>query len=122
MDSPLRQKFLLGLEQLVDSILLQADLLELAADRKANVEALVVESQMTSQGALASMIVQQGTLSKGQVRISLQIKSDVGTLRLLLFVKLTSGAETFFGRAENINYQLRLAQNCQASVSTINVQ
>ena len=59
----------LGLDHLVDSILLQANLLELAADQQANVEGVVVESRMSPQGALASVIVQQGTLTKGQVLI-----------------------------------------------------
>ena len=57
-----------GLDQLVDSILLQADLLEVSSDNEANVEAVVLESrQVFGVGPATSLIVRQGTLTKGQV-------------------------------------------------------
>jgi len=55
-----------GIAELLDSILLQAEMLELKADRKANPQATIIEAQMEQGlGSTASVIVNEGTLKPG---------------------------------------------------------
>lgn len=56
-----------GLEELLDTMALQAEVLELKADPKADPRATVIESSMVAgKGPVATVIVGQGTLSVGQ--------------------------------------------------------
>ena len=55
-----------GIDGLLESIALQAELLELKADKKAQVEGVVIESQIQAgRGPIATVLIQEGTLSKG---------------------------------------------------------
>jgi translation initiation factor IF-2 len=60
-----------GVNELLEMILLQADVLELKANPKADVAAVVVESQVdVGRGPLATLIVQRGTLRVGDALVS----------------------------------------------------
>ncbi len=55
-----------GISELLEMILLQADLLELKANPKADVSGVIIESQIdVGRGPLATVIVQRGTLKVG---------------------------------------------------------
>lgn len=55
-----------GIEELLEAILLQAEMLELRANPKGRAEGVVVESKMEQgRGAVATILVQTGTLKKG---------------------------------------------------------
>ncbi len=55
-----------GIDELLDSILLQAEILELKANPKCAAEGVIVESQMeVGRGSTATVIVQKGTLKVG---------------------------------------------------------
>jgi len=57
--------------ELLEMILLQADVLELKANPKADVSAIVIESQVdVGRGPLATLIVQRGTLRVGDALVS----------------------------------------------------
>ncbi|XP_076800648.1 translation initiation factor IF-2, mitochondrial-like [Clavelina lepadiformis] len=56
-----------GLDKLEESILIQAELLELKANKSGKVEGVVLESRQQNQlGSIASAVVQQGTLERGK--------------------------------------------------------
>ena len=58
----------IGIDNLLDMILLQSEMLELKANPDKNARGLVLESQMDQgQGPLATVLVQEGTLSVGQI-------------------------------------------------------
>jgi translation initiation factor IF-2 len=55
-----------GIDNLLDAILLQAEMLDLRADPKGNVEGVVIESKIEAgRGPMATILVQTGTLKKG---------------------------------------------------------
>ena len=55
-----------GVETLLEMIHLQAELLELKADSSARARGIVIESEMhKGLGAVATLLVQNGTLRKG---------------------------------------------------------
>ena len=57
-----------GVDQLLDSILLQAEVLELKAIIDCPARGVVIESRLDKgRGAVASVLVQQGTLHKGDL-------------------------------------------------------
>lgn len=57
-----------GIEELVESILLQTEVLELKADPNRKAKGHVVEAQLhKGRGALATILVQQGTLRTGDI-------------------------------------------------------
>jgi len=57
-----------GILNLIEIILLTAEMMELKAKRKVPAEAIVVESQMDSRmGAAATILMQKGTLKKGDI-------------------------------------------------------
>jgi translation initiation factor IF-2 len=59
-----------GIEQLLEMILLQADVLELKANPKAEASGIVIESQVdVGRGPLATVIVQRGTLRVGDALV-----------------------------------------------------
>jgi translation initiation factor IF-2 len=60
-----------GIDELLETILLQADIMELKADPKAKAKAVVVESSVEKgRGPVATVIVQNGTLSIGDVVVA----------------------------------------------------
>ena len=55
-----------GIDELLEAILLQAEILDLRADPKASVEGVVIESKIEpGRGPIATILVQNGTLAKG---------------------------------------------------------
>lgn len=60
-----------GLDGLLEAVLLQAEMLELQADRKAPVRGVVLESQIEiGRGPTASVILQEGVLRPGMALVS----------------------------------------------------
>ncbi len=56
----------IGIEELLENILLQAELLELQADPRGPAKGVIIETRMLKgEGATATVIVQEGTLKKG---------------------------------------------------------
>ncbi len=61
----------LHLDKLEDAILLQADMLELQANPKANPSGTIVESQLErGRGAVATVLMQRGTIKIGQIFVA----------------------------------------------------
>ncbi|MCC6402993.1 MAG: translation initiation factor IF-2 [Fimbriimonadaceae bacterium] len=59
-----------GVQNLLEMILLQADVLELTADPKAELDGVVIEAKLDKgRGPVATVLVEQGTLQPGQVVI-----------------------------------------------------
>jgi translation initiation factor IF-2 len=57
-----------GVEELLDAVLLQAELLELSAARDIPAQGIVIESRLDKgRGPVASLLVQSGTLRKGDI-------------------------------------------------------
>ncbi|CAD7287916.1 Translation initiation factor IF-2 [Campylobacter majalis] len=68
---PISAKTGMGIDDLLEIVLLQADLLELKANPKANAKATVVESSLQKgRGATATIIVQNGTLKVGDTIVA----------------------------------------------------
>ena len=60
-----------GVKELLEMLLLQADVLELKANPKGDVAAVVIESQVdVGRGPLATLIVQRGTMRVGDALVS----------------------------------------------------
>lgn len=79
----------IGLEALVEAITLQAEVMELRADKKARGEAVVLESFLDpSLGPIADVIVRWGTLSAGDIVV---VGEEHGKIRKLL--STVDGAE-----------------------------
>lgn len=71
-----------GIDNLLESILLQADLLELKAVKEGPARGVIIESRLDKgRGPIASVLVQQGTLRKGDVLLS---GKEYGRVRALL--------------------------------------
>ncbi|AQT04800.1 MULTISPECIES: translation initiation factor IF-2 [Acetobacter] len=72
----------LGLEQLEEAILLQAEILDLKANPDRSAEGAVIESRLDrGRGSVASVLVQKGTLHKGDIVVA---GSEWGRVRALL--------------------------------------
>ncbi|MCB1688267.1 MAG: translation initiation factor IF-2 [Halioglobus sp.] len=57
-----------GIDELLDAILLQAELLELTAARDVPAQGIVIESRLDKgRGPVASLLIQSGTLRKGDI-------------------------------------------------------
>ncbi len=57
-----------GIDELLDAVLLQAELLELTAPRDVPAQGIVIESRLDKgRGPVASLLVQSGTLRKGDI-------------------------------------------------------
>ena len=57
-----------GINELLDAVLLQAELLELEAPRDTAAQGLVIESRLDKgRGSVASVLIQSGTLRKGDI-------------------------------------------------------
>ena len=60
-----------GIDDLLDSVLLQAEVLELKAAREAPAKGIVIEARMDKgKGPVATILVQSGTLKRGDVLLS----------------------------------------------------
>jgi translation initiation factor IF-2 len=60
-----------GIDELLDAVLLQAELLELTAARDVPAQGIVIESRLDKgRGSVASVLVQSGTLRKGDIVLS----------------------------------------------------
>ncbi len=71
-----------GIEDLLDAVLLQAELLELKAPRDVPGQGLVIESRLDKgRGPVASLLVQRGTLRRGDIVLA---GSHYGRLRAML--------------------------------------
>jgi translation initiation factor IF-2 len=61
----------LGLDDLLEAILLQAEVMDLRADPDATAEGVVVESQIDrGRGAVATVLVKRGTLKRGDIVVA----------------------------------------------------
>ncbi|MEZ4751870.1 MAG: translation initiation factor IF-2 [Bdellovibrionota bacterium] len=70
-----------GIDKLLESVLLHAELLELKAERKGPARGVVLESRMEKgRGAVATLLVQSGELSPGDLIVS---GTTVGKVRAL---------------------------------------
>lgn len=70
-----------GIDELLDSILLQAEVMELKAVEKGPATGLVVESALDKgRGAVATILVQNGTLNKGDI---LLVGKEYGRVRAM---------------------------------------
>ncbi|MBL8376962.1 MAG: translation initiation factor IF-2 [Burkholderiales bacterium] len=71
-----------GIDQLLDSVLLQAEVLELTAVRDAPAKGLVIESRLDrGKGTVATILVQSGTLKRGDMVLA---GSTYGKVRAML--------------------------------------
>nr|WP_298798614.1 translation initiation factor IF-2 [uncultured Acetobacter sp.] len=72
----------LGLDQLEEAILLQAEILDLKANPDRSAEGAVIESRLDrGRGSVASVLVQKGTLQKGDIVVA---GSEWGRVRALI--------------------------------------
>ena len=68
---PVSAKKGLGIDDLLDNILLQAEILELKAPKDAPAKGLIIEARLDKgRGAVATMLVQSGTLKRGDVLLA----------------------------------------------------
>ena len=71
-----------GIDVLLETILIQAEILELKASKKVKAKAIVLEgSQQVGKGSVATIIVQQGVLEIGQSIVADTAYGKVRTLR-----------------------------------------
>jgi translation initiation factor IF-2 len=70
-----------GLDQLVETILLQAEVLELRANPSRPAEATVIESKLDrGRGTVATVLVQKGTLKRGDIVV---VGAQMGRIRAI---------------------------------------
>jgi translation initiation factor IF-2 len=70
-----------GIDELLETILLQAEVLELKANPKRDAQGIVVESRLDKgRGPVATILVQQGTLKKGDFLV---VGEQVGKVRAM---------------------------------------
>jgi len=70
-----------GLDELLEMILLQAEIMELTADASGELQAVVVESEMDRyKGPVSTLIVKQGTLKVGDVIVGGEVYGRVRAL------------------------------------------
>jgi translation initiation factor IF-2 len=71
LDVEVSAKTGLGLDKLLEAILLQAEILDLRADANRTAEGTVVEAQLDrGRGAVATVLVHKGTLKPGQIIVA----------------------------------------------------
>lgn len=71
LDVEVSAKKRLNLDKLIETILLQAEILGLSADPKRAAEGVVVEARMDKgRGSVATVLIQKGTLSVGDIFVS----------------------------------------------------
>jgi len=70
-----------NIDQLLEMVLLQADVLELKANPKKQAKGVVIEARLDkSKGAIATMLVQRGTLDTGDTIV---VGSSIGRIRVM---------------------------------------
>jgi translation initiation factor IF-2 len=71
-----------GIDELLEQVLLQAEILELTAQKDAPAKGLIIEARLDKgRGAVATMLVQSGTLKRGDVVLAGQV---FGRVRAML--------------------------------------
>nr|MBL8412596.1 translation initiation factor IF-2 [Dechloromonas sp.] len=71
-----------GIDELLEQVLLQAEILELTAQKDAPAKGLIIEARLDKgRGAVATMMVQSGTLKRGDVVLAGQV---FGRVRAML--------------------------------------
>ena len=71
-----------GIEELLEMILLQADVLELKADPTLSAHGVIIESKLDrGRGPVATVLIQQGTLREGDAFVS---KAEFGRVRAMI--------------------------------------
>ncbi|MFK3777044.1 translation initiation factor IF-2 [Agrobacterium sp. NPDC089420] len=71
LDVEVSAKKQLGLDKLLEAILLQAEILDLKADPNRTAEGTVIEAELDrGRGAVATVLVQKGTLKPGQIIVA----------------------------------------------------
>jgi translation initiation factor IF-2 len=71
-----------GIDELLDALLLQAEMLELEAPKDIPAQGVVIESRLDKgRGSVASVLVQRGTLNKGDIVIA---GTQYGRIRAML--------------------------------------
>ena len=71
-----------GIDELLEQVLLQAEVLELTAQKNAPAKGLIIEARLDKgRGAVATMLVQSGTLKRGDVVLAGQV---FGRVRAML--------------------------------------
>jgi translation initiation factor IF-2 len=79
---PVSAKTGLGIDQLLDSILVQSEVLELKAVKEGPAQGVVIESRLDKgRGVVATILVQQGTLKQGDVAL---VGRQFGRVRAML--------------------------------------
>ncbi|MCI8273367.1 MAG: translation initiation factor IF-2 [Clostridia bacterium] len=79
---PISAKQHLNIDQLLEMVLLQADILELKANPKKQAKGVVIEARLDkSKGTIASMLVQRGTLDIGDTIV---VGSSIGRIRSMI--------------------------------------
>jgi len=72
----------IGIEELLEMILLQADVLELKADPDQPARGIIIEAKLDrGRGPVATVLIQQGTLREGDAFVS---KTDSGRVRAMI--------------------------------------
>ena len=67
-----------GVDELLEQVLLQAEILELTAQKDAPAKGLIIEARLDKgRGAVATMLVQSGTLKRGDVVLAGQVFGKV---------------------------------------------
>ena len=67
-----------GIDELLENVLLQAEVLELKAQKDAPAKGLIIEARLDKgRGAVATMLVQSGTLKRGDVVLAGQVFGKV---------------------------------------------
>lgn len=79
---PISAKNNLNIDQLLEMVLLEADVLELKANPKKQSKGVVIEARLDkAKGAIASMLVQRGTLDVGDTIV---VGSSIGRIRSMV--------------------------------------
>lgn len=72
----------IGIEELLEMILLQADVLELKADPDLSARGIIIEAKLDrGRGPVATVLIQQGTLREGDAFVS---KTEFGRVRAMI--------------------------------------
>jgi translation initiation factor IF-2 len=80
-----------GIDELLEAILLQAEILDLRADPKGPIEGVVIESKIEQgRGPMATILVQSGTLNKGDYLVVGETFGRARSLNDHLGVQLSS--------------------------------
>lgn len=79
---PVSAKEKTGIKELLENVLLQAELLELKADSKARPRGVIVEAELDrARGAVATVLVQEGTLKVGDYFVAGAFAGKVRAIR-----------------------------------------